>query len=186
MKYKLFVLTALLVFSGAFSSCNNVDYMKEEEKVKEVWYKIAEYGTKGDWENYKKYIDQSEKIQVIHPGEGEWLKGWDEVSPKYKAMLESGNTWIEHKNELLNVNISKSGDMAWANAVFTFSLNSNPEQKHHMWESVVFEKNDGKCKIVMLTSSINPQDVNKSKEYAYVKKYINKPLSQENLEKLDI
>lgn len=43
-----------------------------------------------------------------------------------------------------------------------------------------------KCKIVMLTSSINPQDVNKSKEYAYVKKYINKPLSQENLEKLEL
>ena len=43
-----------------------------------------------------------------------------------------------------------------------------------------------KCKIVMLTSSINPQDVNKSKEYTYVKKYINKPLSQENLEKLEV
>lgn len=43
-----------------------------------------------------------------------------------------------------------------------------------------------KCKIVMLTSSINPQDVNKSREYAYVKKYINKPLSQENLEKLEL
>ncbi len=43
-----------------------------------------------------------------------------------------------------------------------------------------------KCKIVMLTSSINPQDVNKSKEYAYVKKYINKPLSQDNLEKLEL
>ncbi|NJN25366.1 MAG: response regulator [Cyclobacteriaceae bacterium] len=43
-----------------------------------------------------------------------------------------------------------------------------------------------RCKIVMLTSSINPQDVNKSKEYAYVKKYINKPLSQENLEKLKL
>ena len=43
-----------------------------------------------------------------------------------------------------------------------------------------------KCKIVMLTSSINPQDVNKSKEYSYVKKYINKPLSQENLEKIDV
>ncbi len=47
-------------------------------------------------------------------------------------------------------------------------------------------KTKSKCKIVMLTSSINPQDVNKSKEYPYVKKYINKPLSQENLEKLDI
>ncbi len=53
-----------------------------------------------------------------------------------------------------------------------------------------FEKlQDGtkkKCKIVMLTSSINPQDVNKSREYSYVKKYINKPLSQENLEKLTV
>lgn len=48
------------------------------------------------------------------------------------------------------------------------------------------ETTKNKCKIVMLTSSINPQDVNKSKEYAYVKKYINKPLSQENLEKLKI
>ena len=43
-----------------------------------------------------------------------------------------------------------------------------------------------KCRIVMLTSSINPQDVNKSKKYSYVKKYINKPLSHLNLEKLEI
>ncbi|MGK7391868.1 MAG: response regulator [Candidatus Cyclobacteriaceae bacterium M2_1C_046] len=43
-----------------------------------------------------------------------------------------------------------------------------------------------KCKIVMLTSSINPQDVNRSKEYPYVKKYINKPLSQESLDQLNV
>ena len=43
-----------------------------------------------------------------------------------------------------------------------------------------------KCRIVMLTSSINPQDVNKSKKYVYVKKYINKPLSHQNLERLEI
>ncbi|GJM59739.1 MULTISPECIES: response regulator [Persicobacter] len=43
-----------------------------------------------------------------------------------------------------------------------------------------------KCKIVMLTSSINPQDVSKSKKYDYVKQYINKPLSQDNLAKLEI
>ncbi|MBL6444845.1 response regulator [Fulvivirga sp. 29W222] len=48
------------------------------------------------------------------------------------------------------------------------------------------ENTRNKCKIVMLTSSINPQDVNKSKKYSYVKQYINKPLSQENLEKLSI
>jgi CheY-like chemotaxis protein len=41
-----------------------------------------------------------------------------------------------------------------------------------------------KCSVVMLTSSINPQDVNKSKKYHYVKQYINKPLSQENIQKI--
>ncbi|TRX48206.1 response regulator [Fulvivirga sp. M361] len=43
-----------------------------------------------------------------------------------------------------------------------------------------------KCKIVMLTSSINPQDMNKSKKYSYVKLYINKPLSQESLENIKL
>jgi CheY-like chemotaxis protein len=47
-------------------------------------------------------------------------------------------------------------------------------------------KTKEKCKIVMLTSSINPRDVTKSKGYVYVKKYINKPLSQENLENLTL
>ena len=41
-----------------------------------------------------------------------------------------------------------------------------------------------KCEIIMLTSSINPQDMDKSKKYNYVKEYINKPLSQETIAKL--
>ncbi|WMJ72879.1 response regulator [Cytophagaceae bacterium ABcell3] len=40
------------------------------------------------------------------------------------------------------------------------------------------------CKIVMLTSSLNPQDMNKAKKNQYVLKYINKPLTHENLKKL--
>jgi CheY-like chemotaxis protein len=48
-----------------------------------------------------------------------------------------------------------------------------------------FEKFGGlvkkKCKIVMLTSSINPQDFNKSKKYLNVKQYLNKPLSHESI-----
>jgi CheY-like chemotaxis protein len=40
------------------------------------------------------------------------------------------------------------------------------------------------CKVVMLTSSLNPQDMNRAKKNQYVLKYINKPLTQENLKKL--
>lgn len=42
------------------------------------------------------------------------------------------------------------------------------------------------CGVVMLTSSINPQDLSKAKKSDFVKKYINKPLTQENLEKLQV
>jgi CheY-like chemotaxis protein len=38
-------------------------------------------------------------------------------------------------------------------------------------------------KIVMLTSSINPKDIAKSRKNKYVVRYINKPLNQETIEK---
>lgn len=43
-----------------------------------------------------------------------------------------------------------------------------------------------KCKIVMLTSSINPQDFNRSKKYENVKQYLNKPLSHDSIAKLEL
>jgi CheY-like chemotaxis protein len=43
-----------------------------------------------------------------------------------------------------------------------------------------------KCKIVMLTSSINPQDFSRSKKYNNVKLYLNKPLSHESILKLEV
>ncbi|MBX2962268.1 MAG: response regulator [Cyclobacteriaceae bacterium] len=43
-----------------------------------------------------------------------------------------------------------------------------------------------KCKIIMLTSSINPQDFSRSKKYENVKLYLNKPLSHENISKLEV
>jgi CheY-like chemotaxis protein len=53
-----------------------------------------------------------------------------------------------------------------------------------------FEKlNDNtkkKCRIVMLTSSINPQDFNRSKKYDNVKLYLNKPLSHDSIQKLSV
>ena len=43
-----------------------------------------------------------------------------------------------------------------------------------------------KCKIVMLTSSINPQDFNRSRKYLNVKLYLNKPLTHESIVGLNI
>ena len=43
-----------------------------------------------------------------------------------------------------------------------------------------------KCRIVMLTSSINPQGFNRSKKYENVRLYLNKPLSHDSIVKLEI
>ena len=43
-----------------------------------------------------------------------------------------------------------------------------------------------KSRIVMLTSSINPQDFSRSKKYPNVKLYLNKPLSHDSIVKLDV
>jgi CheY-like chemotaxis protein len=52
--------------------------------------------------------------------------------------------------------------------------------------STLSQRTQEYCKVVMLTSSINPQDINRSKKYGFVKKYINKPLTQETLKKLSL
>lgn len=43
-----------------------------------------------------------------------------------------------------------------------------------------------KCRIIMLTSSINPQDFNRAKKYENVKLYLNKPLSHDSIVKIDV
>jgi CheY-like chemotaxis protein len=42
------------------------------------------------------------------------------------------------------------------------------------------------ARIIMLTSSINPQDMSKSRRYDFVRQYLNKPLTQEGLRKLEV
>ncbi|MCS6967511.1 MAG: response regulator [Cytophagales bacterium] len=37
------------------------------------------------------------------------------------------------------------------------------------------------CQIIMLTSSVNPQDASKAKNHKYIKKYLRKPLTQEEI-----
>ena len=53
-----------------------------------------------------------------------------------------------------------------------------------------FEKLSGlvkkKCKVIMLTSSINPQDYNRAKKYPMIKLFLNKPLSFDTIKGIDI
>ncbi|WP_340114056.1 YybH family protein [Maribellus mangrovi] len=160
MKNKLFFLTLLITLSGIFSACSpKVDYAKEEVQIRAVWSNLSEYLAKGDWENYSNLVDHTEKLQILHPQMGQWLKGYDEFSKVYKGILESDYTYEEYENELLNINISTNSDMAWANAKVTWSM-YGPDQKNRMWYSVAFTKVDGEWKIVMLMACNIPNKKN--------------------------
>lgn len=150
IRHNIFTLTILIMIIGIFSSCNKeIDHQKEEEAIKNVWNKTSEYLSNGDWKNYSNLSDHTEKLQVIHPQGGQWLKGYDEFAPIYKSIVESGSTFTEHKNELLNVNISENGDMAWANAEVIWSMDGFGK-KNNMWYALAFEKVEGEWKIVMV------------------------------------
>jgi CheY-like chemotaxis protein len=43
-----------------------------------------------------------------------------------------------------------------------------------------------KCKVIMLTSSINPQDYNRAKKYSSIKLFLNKPLSFETIKSIEV
>ena len=43
-----------------------------------------------------------------------------------------------------------------------------------------------KCKVIMLTSSINPQDYNRSKKCPAIKLFLNKPLSFDTIKGIDV
>lgn len=40
------------------------------------------------------------------------------------------------------------------------------------------------CKVILLTSSLDPKDITKSKKNTYILRYLNKPLTQDSLKKL--
>ena len=66
----------------------------------------------------------------------------------------------------------------------TACLSNEPHKLHEFEKLMTTTKK--KCRIVMLTSSINPQDVNRSKKYSNVKLYLNKPLTHESLMDLSL
>ena len=147
---KLFKTTTAILLAGmilSFSS-NWVNPEEEEKQIRELWQEAGEYLSTGNWEGYKNCWKQSPDIEVIHPVQGEWLRGWNQVSEKYKELLKSGVQWNMLKDEL-TINISHSGDMAWGTMDVVFQIGEDKNNTVHLWETGAFEKVNGEWKFVM-------------------------------------
>ena len=76
-----------------------------------------------------------------------WYSGQGKSCDEYLQAEFLTDQFILHKNEL-SINVDKNGEIAWGTADVIFQIKGSNEKKHHMWETVVFEKIDGEWKIV--------------------------------------
>ena len=149
-------LGSMIVMSITFLlSCNQADkpLTNNEQEIRELWDRFTNSICNGNWEEFSKSWDHSSKVSMIHPHFGEWLKGWEEIRPKYNQLLNSEFRCTLEKNELV-LNISNSGDMAWGIIDMIVQLDDSAKTKNHPWQSVVFEKIHEEWKLVHLYSSL--------------------------------
>ena len=125
----------------------------EERQLRELWTRASESICNGDWTSYRQCWSHSLDIQLIHPDQGEWLKGWEEIGAKYEEMLNSGISCSIPRNDL-KLNISSSADMAYGTVDINIHFNDTAKTKVHLWQTIVFQKIDGKWKIVHGIASI--------------------------------
>ncbi len=143
----------VIIGMAFLNSCDKLDKEEEERQLRELWTRASHYVCTGDWENYKLCWAQSSKTQLIHPDEGEWLKGWDKIGSKYEKMLKTGiRCSISHND--LTINVSPSADVAWGTVDITIDFQDTERTQIHLWETVVFEKIKGEWMIVHGMASI--------------------------------
>lgn len=126
---------------------------KDETQIRELWNKAGQSLCNGDWKTYSKCWSHSSEIQLIHPDQGEWLKGWEEISRKYKEMIKSKISCTILRNDL-RLNFSSSADMAWGTVDIEIHFTNSAKTQIHLWETVIFEKIGGKWKMVHGMASI--------------------------------
>lgn len=142
----VFILV-LFAIGFSFNSCKKEEVENEERQIRQLWSRASQALCNGNWESYSECWSHSSDIQLIHTDQGEWLNGWEEIKPKYKEMLSSGFSCKIPKNEL-KLNISSSADMAWGTVNILIHFNDTAKTEMNLWETVIFEKIDGKWKIV--------------------------------------
>ena len=137
------------------------------------------------------------------------MKGKTAVTTKYANVLLVDDNEIDNfinermitsSNFSSNVTVMASADAALdhlrankddiENLPQLIFLDLNMPQKDGFAFLEEFDQMDAqikeKCKVVVLSSSISPEDINKASTNPYVFKYINKPLSEKYLNAINI
>jgi ketosteroid isomerase-like protein len=137
-------LIALLIVS-VFACKSNIDLESEKAAVRAVWDEVSSALEAKDWNRYQQFFSHEPDLQVIHPSNRDWIKGWDTFEQRYKAIFASDTQWSSQTRSFA-VQISSAGDVAWATAEIVLTMNGTDSTA---WQVYVFKKIDGQWKIVL-------------------------------------
>lgn len=136
---ELLSIILLLGISFSLQPSEEVNHLDDKAEIRALWNEMSEAVCSGDWESYSNLWAHEPDIELIHPGQREWLVGWESIGPKYKKLLES-DFRCELDTQTMRIHVSSSGEMAWLTAEVMIRVEGNSEATR-MWETGVFEKN---------------------------------------------
>jgi len=120
---------------------------EEKSKILNKWREANSALQNKNWDIYSSIWAHTDYIQILHPDEGEWLKGWKLIGPAYRELIEDGPE-IQSDFYDVNVRISKDNTMAWLTCKNNIRLINGDEIEFESWQTCVFEKIAGEWKMV--------------------------------------
>ncbi len=136
--------TSILIFA-TLPNLFSQDYEKDKQEIRKRWYDKGEALKNKNWEEYQNYWFQDTTLNVLHPSQRDWAKGWHAVQKRYKSFCESDVNMDNikmPKADVFEVYIAPGGEFAWA--VIEQRVFSGEVEFFHSWYILVYRKIDGK------------------------------------------
>jgi ketosteroid isomerase-like protein len=151
-------LTLILIFA-TLPNLYSQDYEKDKQEIRKCYYDMSEALINKNWEEYQNYWFQDTTINVLHPAQRHWDKGWHAVQKTYKSIFESDfnlDNIRMPKADIFDVHIATGGEFAWA--LIEQKLFSGDVKIRQSWSIVVYRKIDGKWLINSILQADLPSE----------------------------
>jgi ketosteroid isomerase-like protein len=122
------------------------DSENEKKAIQAVWQRAVEALATCDWPAYAELWAHDSYVAAIHPAQGSWWTGWNEVGERYRAIIEKGIP-IRASTQRMDIQLSRSGDVAWA--AFETEVRAGKTGGRLSWQVVVFEKKAGEWRMAL-------------------------------------
>lgn len=124
----------------------------EEVAVRSAWHELSAAFTSKDWARYTELWVHGPYLQVLHPGQRDWITGWETFAARYEPLVTSDVQW-ELKTNRLDVHVAPDGKTAWGIGEVVVTADGRSQTS---WQTVVFQKTDDVWRIAAAMASLVP------------------------------